>query len=88
MPQLARASPLTVLVGEEQDLAGHGLVTQHVLGMVGEVLEPLQGREDLDRVGLWGRLPLLARDELAQRGRVFEDRVAQTQQVAAALLEG
>ena len=51
------------------------------------MLQPLQGREDLDRVGLGGRLPLLARDEVGQGVRVLEDRVAQAQQVAAALLE-
>ena len=55
-----------LLVGEEEDRALDGLVAEGLLRVAGGVLQALEGREDLDRVGLGGRLPLLLLDEPGQ----------------------
>ena len=76
------------LVGEEEHLALDRLVPQDVFGVEGQVLQGLEGREDLDGLGLGHRLALLAGDQRGQILGALQNGLSEGEEVASPLAEG
>ena len=69
-------------------MALDGVLAQQLLGVADEVVQRLQGREDLDEVRLRRRLALLARDEGGDLFRLLEDEIVDAEQDLSPLAEG
>ena len=72
---------------EQQLLRLEHVVAQQLLGVLREVTERLERRQDLGRVGLGGRLALLALDQRGDLLGVVDDRLAQLVEQARPLTE-